>query len=145
MAGGGGVFVLAGHSLAFILVFTGGCPLGLASSSDKQTPGRMPDPLGALVSSKGSTGSPKTPFVGPRVSSKVPGSGPSNESCSGKLFPFLPPSLLDRGCLSSTHLSPDLWVSLTIESQQTLAQTTSLQSFLWPGTHSSWAVGEVDS
>lgn len=38
MAGGGeGVFVLAGHSLAFILVFAGGCPLGLglASFSDK--------------------------------------------------------------------------------------------------------------
>lgn len=101
----------------------------------------MPDPLGALVSSKGSTGSPETPSVGPRVSSKAPGSGPRNESCSGRLFLFLPPSLLERGCLSSTHPFPrPLGISYGRKTSELWPRPPPF-SFLRSGTYSGWGCG----
>lgn len=101
----------------------------------------MPDPLGALVSSKESTGSPKTPFVGPRVSLRAPGSGPRNESCSERLFNFLPPSLLERGCLSSTHLFPrPLGISYGRKTSEHWPRPPPF-SFLCSGTCSGWGCG----
>lgn len=86
----GGVFVLAGPSLAFILVTAEGLPTGLGSFQGRGEPPTDLAPGESLAHgcmcggwmpwypSGGCTGRPEIPFGDPRVCSKALGARPNN-------------------------------------------------------------------